>query len=79
MDRLIITQRIKINATYYKNGNSVTATYRALRGDCGLHNRPTTKAIGKIVKKFEERLESLQILKGLCIIVLLVSLKISLL
>ena len=25
-----------------------------LRGDYGLHNRPTTQAIGKIVKKFEE-------------------------
>jgi hypothetical protein len=54
MDRLTITQRIKIIKTYYKNGDSATATYRALRGDYGLHNRPTTQAIGKIVKKFEE-------------------------
>ena len=54
MDRLTITQRIKIIKTYYKNGDSVTATYHALRGDYGLHNRPTTQAIGKIVKKFEE-------------------------
>ena len=37
---------------YYKNGDS--ATYRALRGDCGSHNRPTTRGIGKIVKKFDE-------------------------
>ena len=28
--------------------------YHALRGDYVLHNRPTTQAIGKIVKKFEE-------------------------
>ena len=27
--------------------------YHTLRGDYGLHNRPTTQAIGKIVKKFE--------------------------
>ena len=26
----------------------------ALRKDYGLHNRPTTQAIGKIVKEFEE-------------------------
>ena len=54
MDRLTITQRITIIKIYYKNGDSATATYRALRGDYGLHNRPTTQAIGKIVKKFEE-------------------------
>ena len=51
MDRLTITQRIKISKTYYKNGDSTTATYR---GDYGLNNRLTTQAIGKIVKKFEE-------------------------
>ena len=62
MDRLTITQRIKIIKTYYKNGDSATATYRALRGDYGLHNRPTTQAIGKIVKKFEETGARLQIL-----------------
>ena len=50
MDCLSITQRIKIMKTY-KNSDSATATYRALRGDYGLHNRST---IGKIVKKFEE-------------------------
>ena len=54
MDRLTIAQRIKIIKTYYKNGDSATATYRALRGEYDLHNRPTTRAIGKIVKKFEE-------------------------
>ena len=53
-DRLTITKRIKIIKTYYKNGNSVTVTYRALRRDYGLHNRPTMQAIGKIVEKFEE-------------------------
>ena len=41
MDRLIITQRIKIIKTYYKNRDSATATYSGLRGNCGLHNRPT--------------------------------------
>ena len=41
MDRLTITQRLKIIKTYYKNGDS------------GLH-RPTMQAIGTIVKKFEE-------------------------
>ena len=40
--------------TYYENDNSATATYRALRADYGVHNRPTTQGIGKIVKKFEE-------------------------
>ena len=54
MDRLTITQRIKIIKTYYKNGDSAIATYRALRGDYGLYNRPTTQAIGKIMKKLEE-------------------------
>ena len=54
MDRLTITQRIKIIKTYYKNGDSAPATYCPLRGDYGLHNRPTTQAFGKIVKKFEE-------------------------
>ena len=28
--------------------------YRALKGHYGLHNRPTTQPIGKIMKKFEE-------------------------
>ena len=32
----------------------LTAMYRALRGDYGIHNPPTMQAIGKIVKKFEE-------------------------
>ena len=53
MDRLIITQSIKIIKTYYKNGDSATSTYSALKGDYGLQNRSTTQAIGKIVKKFE--------------------------
>ena len=44
MDGLTITQGIKIIKTYYENGNSATATYRAL----------TTQAIEKIVKQFEE-------------------------
>ena len=35
-------------------GDSATATYRALRRDYGFHNCPTTQAVGKIVKKFEE-------------------------
>ena len=39
---------------HYKNSDSATATYRALRGDYGFHTRPTTQVIGKIVKKFEE-------------------------
>ena len=34
--------------TYYKNGKSSAATYRALRGDYGLHIRPTTQAIAKL-------------------------------
>ena len=51
MDRVTTIQRIKMIKTY-KNGDS--ATYRALRGDYGFHNHPTTQAIGKIVKKFEE-------------------------
>ena len=39
--------------TYYKNCDSATVTYRALRGDYGLHNRLTTQAVIKIVEKFE--------------------------
>ena len=54
LDRLTITQRIKIIKTSYKNGDFATASYRASRGDYGLHKRPTTQAIGKIEKKFEE-------------------------
>ena len=50
MDRLTIKQCIKMIKTYYKNDDS----YRALRGDYGLQNRPRTQGIGKIVKKFEE-------------------------
>ena len=38
----------------YKDDDSATAMYRAVRGNYGLHNRSTTLAIGKIVKKFEE-------------------------
>ena len=52
MDRLTITQCIKIIKSFYKNGDSITATYRALRGFYGFHNRSTTQAIGKIMKKF---------------------------
>ena len=52
MDRLTITQRIKIIKAYYKNGDSASATYHTLRGDYDLHNCPTTQAIPKIVKKF---------------------------
>ena len=54
MDRLTITQHIKMIKTYYKNGDLPTKTYRALRVDYGLHNRPTMQAIGKIVQKFKE-------------------------
>ena len=50
MDYLTIKQGIKT----YKNGESITATYRALSGDYGLDNRLNRQAIGKIVKKFEE-------------------------
>ena len=38
-DCLTITQRIKIIKTCYKNGDSAPATYCAVRGDYGLHNR----------------------------------------
>ena len=40
--------------TYYKNGDSAIATYRALKWVYGLHNRPIMQAIGKFLKKFEE-------------------------
>ena len=33
---------------------TITATNHALSTDLGLHNRPTTQAIGKIMKKSEE-------------------------
>ena len=54
MDRLTITQRIKVIKTYYKNDDSATATYRILRVVYGLHNSSTTQAMGKILKKFKE-------------------------
>ena len=54
MDRLTITQSIKIIKTYFKNGESATAMYHSLREGYGLHNRPIMQAIGRIVKKFEE-------------------------
>ena len=53
IDRLTTTQRIKMIKTRYKN-DSATVTYRALRGNYGLHKRPTKQANGKIMKKFEE-------------------------
>ena len=53
MDRLTITQRIKIIKTSYKNGDSAIVMYRPLRRDYGLHNRPIEQAIGKIAKKFK--------------------------
>ena len=52
MDRLTITQHIKIMYTYYKKGDSAIATYRALREDYASHNCPIKQAIGKIAKKF---------------------------
>ena len=52
MDRINITQRIKIIKTYSRNCDCDAATYHALRGDYGLDNHPTTQAIDKIVKKF---------------------------
>ena len=54
MGRLTITQCIKIIKAYHKNGESASATYRALKRGYGLHNRPTTQAIGRIMKIFEE-------------------------
>ena len=54
MDRLTTTQRIKIIKICNKHGDSAIATYCALREDYGLHNRSTTQAIAKIVKKFIE-------------------------
>ena len=54
MDHLTVPQCTKIIKTYYKNFDSATVTYYALRGDYGLHNRPATQAVGKIVKNFEE-------------------------
>ena len=76
MNRITITQRMKMIKTYYKNCDSAAATYRALRGDFGLCNRPITPAIGKILKKLEETGVVTKI-KGLCIIVSLVPLKLS--
>ena len=49
MDRLAITQHMKIIKTCYKDGDFATATYRSLRQDYGLHPS-TMQAIGKIVK-----------------------------
>ena len=54
VDWLLITQRLKMIKIYYKNSNSATGTYRALRKDYGLHNCPNTQAIRKILKKFEK-------------------------
>ena len=54
IDRLTTTQHIKFIKIYYKNDDTATVTDRALRGDYGLHNRPTKQVIGKIVKIFKE-------------------------
>ena len=48
----LLTERMQISKTYYKNGDSAIATYRALRRDYGLHKRITMPAISKTVKKF---------------------------
>ena len=54
MECLTVTQCIKMIKIYYKNGDSATATYQALRGYYYLRNRRITQAVGKIIKKFEE-------------------------
>ena len=54
MGHLTITQRMKMIKTYYKNSDSATTTYRALKEDYGWINYSTTQAIGKILKKLEE-------------------------
>ena len=40
-DLLTIRTRIKMIKVCYKNGDSAPATYRALREDYSLYNRPT--------------------------------------
>ena len=49
-----MTSNVLSISWFQKYGDPATATYRALRGDYGFHNRPTTQAIDKIVMKFEE-------------------------
>ena len=52
MDRLTTLQHIKIIKTCYKNSDSATAAYLALRGDYSLHNRRTTQETA-VVKNIE--------------------------
>jgi len=46
-------QRLEIVKIYYKNSESVRATFRALRDVYGLRNRPDERTILRIVRRFE--------------------------
>lgn len=48
-------QRLQIVKIYYKNSESVRATFRALRDEYGRHNRPSEQAIRAIIDRFETK------------------------
>lgn len=62
MARLTKEELIFIVKTFYKNNESIVATFRALRERFGVHNRPTKQAISKIIKRFES-IGSVQVVK----------------
>lgn len=53
MERYTVAQRIEIVKIYYKNNESIRATFRALREIYGQHNRPTELTIRNLIQKFE--------------------------
>lgn len=61
MERLTFEQRLQIVQLYYQNQRSVKKVFRALRATIGQHHRPSERAIGKIVNKFETEFTLLDI------------------
>lgn len=56
MEHYTAEQRLQIVKIYYKNNESAIETYRKLIPIFGQFNRPSTRAISGIVKRFEQNL-----------------------
>ena len=53
MAKYSLQERLVIVQKFYENGRSFVNTFRALRENFGVHNRPSVLAIRRIVEKFE--------------------------
>ena len=52
MERYSTHERILIVKTYFRSGENLTNTIRALRNDFGNHKRPSRATVKKLVEKF---------------------------